>query len=71
MLTPGGRHAVAAPPGAFGPDAARPTGLVMSDWIAGGAQRAVYPFDTRLVLVNADNGKKLPYTLTPIALLLW
>lgn len=35
-----------------------------------GPQRAVYLFDTRLVGVNADNGKKLLFTLTLIVLLL-
>lgn len=35
-----------------------------------GPQRAVYLFDTRLVGVNADNGKKLLFTLALVALLL-
>ncbi|AWM37085.1 Mechanosensitive channel MscK precursor [Gemmata obscuriglobus] len=40
----------------------------MSDWIRlQGPERAVYLFDTRLVGVNADNGKKLLFTLTLLA----
>jgi len=35
-----------------------------------GPQRAVYLFDTRLVGVNADNGKKLLFTIALIAILL-
>jgi small-conductance mechanosensitive channel len=35
-----------------------------------GPQRAVYLFDTRLVGVNAENGKKLLFTLALVALLL-
>jgi small-conductance mechanosensitive channel len=35
-----------------------------------GPERAVYLFDTRLVGVNADNGKKLLFTLVFIALML-
>ncbi|CAN5538978.1 hypothetical protein BH10PLA2_BH10PLA2_06320 [soil metagenome] len=43
----------------------------MSDFIrVEGPQRAVYLFDTRLVGVNAENGKKLLFTLALIALLL-
>ncbi len=42
----------------------------MADFIRiEGAQRAVYLFDTRLVGVNADNGKKLLFTITLIAFL--
>jgi small-conductance mechanosensitive channel len=43
----------------------------MSDFIRlEGPQRAVYLFDTRLVGVNADNGKKVVFTLAFIALVL-
>jgi small-conductance mechanosensitive channel len=43
----------------------------MSDFIRlDGPQRAVYLFDTRLVGVNADNGKKVIFTLVFVALVL-
>ncbi len=43
----------------------------MENWIdVRGPSRAVYLFDTRLVGVNADNGKKLLITLALIALML-
>lgn len=43
----------------------------MSDWIRlEGPQQAVYLLGTRLVGVNADNGKKLLFTLALIALVL-
>ena len=43
----------------------------MSDFIrVEGPQRAVYLFDTRLVGVTADNGKKLLFTLALVALML-
>lgn len=43
----------------------------MSDFVRlEGPQRAVYLFDTRLVGVNADNGKKLIFTLVFVALVL-
>lgn len=43
----------------------------MWDWIdVQGTERALYLFDTRLVGMNADNGKKLLFTLALIALVL-
>lgn len=43
----------------------------MSDWIdVRGPERAVYVFETRMVGMNADNGKKLLFTLALIAFLL-
>lgn len=43
----------------------------MGNWIdVRGPQQAVYLFDTRLVGVNADNGKKVLFTLSLIVLLI-
>ena len=43
----------------------------MGSWIdLRGPERALYLFDTRMVGMNADNGKKLLFTLALIAFLL-